>query len=112
MNNIANYIREILLTQLMVVFSWGAHNFKAIGESEEGEGALEFKVNGFRHKGGVKIVLNWLDTFDIYLLDNNGNVTEKVGDVYVDNLISVVDNMVENVEDYSGRVKEEYGITL
>ena len=110
MNNVANYIREILLTQLMVVFSWGAHNFKSIGESEEGEGGLEFIVNGFKHQGGVRIVLNWLDTFDIYLLDNTGNVTEKVGDVYLDSLVSVVDNMVENVEDYSGRVKEEYGI--
>ena len=112
MNNIANYIREILLSQLMVVFSWGAHNFQSLGESEEGEGGLLFNVNGFKHQGQVKIMLNWLDTFDIYLLDNNGNVTEKVGDVYVDNLISVVDNKVENVEDYSGRVKEEYGITL
>ena len=95
----------------MVVFSWGVHNFKSIGESEEGEGGLEFAVNGFKYQGGVRIVLNWLDTFDIYLLDNNGDVTEKVGDVYLDNLISVVDNMVENVEDYSGRVKEEYGMT-
>ena len=110
MNNIANYIREILLSQLMVVFSWGAHNFKSIGESEDGEGGLEFQVNGFKHQGGVRIVLNWLDTFDIYLFDNNGNVTEKVGGVYLDSLVSVVDNMVENVEDYSGRVKEEYGI--
>jgi hypothetical protein len=110
MNNIANYIRDILMSQLMVVFSWGARNFKSIGESEEGEGGLEFDVNGFKHQGGVRIVLNWFDTFDIYLLDNNGNVTEKVGDVYLDSLVSVVDNMVENVEDYSGRVKEEYGI--
>lgn len=111
MNNIANYIREILFTQLMIVVSWGAHNFKSIGESEEGEGGLEFEVNGFKHKGGVRIILNWLDTFDVYLLDGNGNVTEKVGDVYLDNLISVVDNMVENVEEYSERVREEYGIT-
>ena len=111
MNIIANYIHEILLSQLMLVFSWGTHNFKALGESEEGEGGLEFQVNGFKHKGGVRIMLNWLDTFDVYLLDNNGNITKKMGDVYVDNLISVVDNMVENVEGYSERVKEEYGIT-
>ena len=112
MNNIANYIREILLSQLMVVFSWGAHNFKALGESEEGEGGLEFQVNGFRHQGGVRIILNWLDTFDVYLLEDSGNVKEKVGDVYVDNLIPIVDNLVEKVEGYSERVKEEYGITL
>ena len=112
MNIIANYIREILLSQLMVVFSWGAHNFKSIGESEDGEGGLEFQVNGFKHQGGVRIVLNWLDTFDVYLFDANGNVTEKVGDVYVDNLIPIVDNLVEKVEGYSERVKEEYGITL
>ena len=110
MNIIANYIREILSTQLMVVFSWGAHNFKALGESEEGEGGLEFQVNGFKHKGRVRIMLNWLDTFDVYLLDNNGNITEKMGDVYVDNLISVVDDMVEKVEGYSERVREEYSM--
>ena len=109
MNNVANYIREILLTQLMVVFSWGAHNFKAIGESEEGEGGLEFEVNGL-HKGGVRIILNWLDLFDVYLLNQDGTIKEKISDIYVDSLVSVLDHAIEKVDNYEERVKREYSI--
>lgn len=89
MNNIANYIREILLTQLMVVFSWGAHNFKAIGESEEGEGGLEFEV---------------------YLLNQDGTIKEKISDIYVDSLVYVLDHAIEKVDNYEERVKREYSI--
>ena len=108
MNNVANYIREILLTQLMVVFSWGAHNFKAIGESEEGEGGLEFEVNGFKHKGGVRIILNWLDTFDIYLINQDDTLKEKIENVFVDSLINVIDHAIEKTDDYEERVRREY----
>ena len=110
MNNVANYIREILLTQLMVVFSWGAHNFKAISESEEGEGGLEFEVNGFKHKGGVRIMLNWLDLFDVCLLNQDGTIKEKISDIYVDSLVSVLDHAIEKVDNYEERVKREYSI--
>lgn len=110
MNNVANYIREILLTQLMVVFSWGAHNFKAIGESEEGEGGLEFEVNGFKHTGEVRIMLNWLDLFDVYLLNQDGTIKEKISDIYVDSLVSVLDKAIEKVDNYEECVKREYSI--
>ena len=106
MNNIANYIREILLSQLMVVFSWGARNFKSIGESEEGEGGLLFNVNG----GQVKIMLNWLDLFDVYLLNEDGCLKKKIEDVYIDSLIEVIDCAIEKVDNYEERVKREYSI--
>lgn len=110
MNNIANYIREILLSQLMVVFSWGAHNFQSLGESEEGEGGLLFNVNGFKHQGQVKIMLNWLDLFDVYLLNEDGCLKKKIEDVYIDSLIEVIDNAIEKVDNYEERVKREYSI--
>lgn len=110
MNNIANYIREILLSQLMVVFSWGARNFKSIGESEEGEGGLLFNVNGFKHQGQVKIMLNWLDLFDVYLLNEDGCLKKKIEDVYIDSLIEVIDCAIEKVDNYEERVKREYSI--
>lgn len=110
MNNIANYIREILLTQLMVVFSWGAHNFQSLGESEEGEGGLLFNVNGFKHQGQVKIMLNWLDLFDVYLLNEDGCLKKKIEDVYIDSLIEVIDCAIEKVDNYEERVKREYSI--
>lgn len=108
MNNVANYIREILLTQLMVVFSWGAHNFKAIGESEEGEGGLMFSVNGFKHAGKVKVVLNWLDLFDVYLINQDDTLKEKIENVFVDSLINVIDHAIEKTDDYEERVRREY----
>lgn len=110
MNNIANYIREFFLSQLMVVFSWGAHNFKSIGESEDGEGGLEFQVNGFKHTGEVRIMLNWLDLFDVYLLNQDGTIKEKISDIYVDSLVSVLDHAIEKVDNYEERVKREYSI--
>ena len=108
MNNIANYIREILLSQLMVVFSWGAHNFQSLGESEEGEGGLLFNVNGFKHQGQVKIMLNWLDLFDVYLLNEDGCLKQKIEDAYIDSLIEVIDCAIEKVDNYEERVKREY----
>ena len=108
MNNVANYIREILLTQLIMVFSWGAHNFKAIGESEEGEGGLEFEVNGFKHAGKVKVVLNWLDLFDVYLINQDDTLKEKIENVFVDSLINVIDHAIEKTDDYEERVRREY----
>lgn len=110
MNNIANYIREILLSQLMVVFSWGAHNFQSLGESEEGEGGLLFNVNGFKHQGQVKIMLNWLDLFDVYLLNEDGCLKKKIEDVYIDSLIEVIDCAIEKVDNYEECVKREYSI--
>ena len=108
MNNIANYIREILLSQLMVVFSWGAHDFESIPESEEGEGGLIFSVNGFKHAGKVKVVLNWLDLFDIYLINQDDTLKEKIENVFVDSLINVIDHAIEKTDDYEERVKREY----
>ena len=107
--NIALYIRDILLTQLSVVLSWGAHNFQSLGESEEGEGGLLFNVNGFKHQGQVKIMLNRLDLFDVYLLNEDGCLKKKIEDVYIDSLIEVIDCAIEKVDNYEERVKREYG---
>ena len=104
--NIALYIRDIFLTKLTTVFSWGAHDFESIPESEEG--GLIFSVNGFKHAGKVKVVLNWLDLFDVYLINQDGTLKEKIENVFVDSLINVIDNAVEKVEDYEERVKREY----
>jgi hypothetical protein len=108
--NISLYIRDILLTKLTTVFSWGAHDFESVLESEEGEGGLQFSVDGFKHTGRVKVVLNWLDLFDVYLINQDGTLKEKIENVFVDSLISVIDNAVEKTEDYEERVKREYSL--
>ena len=97
--NIALYIRDILLTKLTTVFSWGAHDFESIPESEEGEGGLMFSVN---------VVLNWLDLFDVYLINQDDTLKEKIENVFVDSLINVIDHAIEKTDDYEERVRREY----
>ncbi len=40
-----------------IVWSWGAHNWKG------GEDFLEFKVQGYKLKGFIRIILNYTTTF-------------------------------------------------
>ena len=87
----------------MVVFSWGFHNPQPL---PNGEG-LKFQVEGFKYKGTVEVVyIDGKDLFEVVLTDNG----EKVEDVYLDCLISVIDNLVEKTYNYQERVEEEYGL--
>lgn len=98
----AEYILNILKTQLMIVWSWGFNSPLALSDG------LLFRVQGFRFKGIVEIHYNeGADLFDISLI--KGNMTVKtIGDVYFDQLIDVIDSAVEKVENYKERVENEY----
>ena len=50
----ANYIYSIIKRNRMVMWSWGFQNPSALANDE----GLKFKVNGFIHKGFVKVVYN------------------------------------------------------
>ena len=96
----AKYIFSILRTQQMIVFSWGFHYVQALPE----EKGLSFLVNGFKFSGRVEVVYNeGKDLFEVNL--SNGT---KVEDVYLDNLVSVIDGLVEKTADYRDRVVAEY----
>ena len=96
----AEYILQILRSQLMVVFSWGFRNPTALPNDK----GLSFMVDGFKYKGRVYVYYNeGTDLFDVCLEDG---VREE--DVYLDNLVSVVDVMVEKCDDYQQRVEQEY----
>ena len=98
----AEYILEILKSQLMVLFSWGPHNFKRLPEDK----GLSFLVEGFKYQGKVKVVYDeGQDLFEVRLEDGR---TEDM--VYCDNLVQVIDGLVERTSDYKGSVEEKYGI--
>ena len=87
----------------MVVFSWGFHNPVALPDNK----GLRFQVEGFKYKGTVEVVyVEGKDLFDVVLTDNG----EKVEDVYLDCLVSVIDNLVEKTSNYKRSVEEEYGL--
>ena len=99
----AKYILQILRSQLMVVFSWGFHNPQRLPD----DNGLKFNVQGFKYTGTVEVVyIEGKDLFEVVLTDNG----TKVEDVYLDNLVSVIDNLVEKTSNYKQRVEEEYAL--
>lgn len=96
----AEYILQILRSQLMVVFSWGFHYPTALPDDR----GLAFEVNGFLYKGRVEVIYNdGADLFEVHLSD--GRIE---ADVYADCLANVIDGMVERCDQYKQRVVQEY----
>ena len=101
----AKYILTILRNQLMIVFSWGFHNARAI------ENGLAFYVQGFRHAGRVEVVYDegW-DLFNVRTINKDGSIKEQQEGIYADGLVQVIDTMVEKTDDYASRVRKQYGM--
>lgn len=98
----AEYILQILRSQLMVVFSWGFHSPKRLPDDK----GLSFSVDGFKYTGKVKVIYNeGTDLFEVHLSDGT-----KVEDVYLDCLVNVIDGLVERVDNYQSRIEAEYSI--
>ena len=100
----AEYILQILRSQLMVMWSWGFNSPTRLSNNR----GLAFKVQGFKYQGWVEVIYKeGLDTFTVILKQTG----MKVEDVYFDELVNVIDSLVERTEDYEKRVNEEYGFT-
>lgn len=98
----AEYILQILKSQLMILCSWGPHNFKRL----PGDQGLSFQVEGFKYQGKVKVVYDeGQDLFEVHL--DNGKIEDMV---YADCLVNVIDGLVERTDDYKSRVEAEYEI--
>ena len=96
----AEYIMTILRSQLVVVFSWGFHRPSALPNNK----GLRFQVQGFKYQGGVEVIYNGgRDLFEVSLSDGT-----CVEDVYLNNLVAVIDGLVERVDNYKKRVETEY----
>ena len=97
----ANYIMNILRSQLMVMWSWGFHNAVAI------ENGLRFNVQGFKFKGTVEVVYNeGNDLFDIRFIKAS-KVVKTVEGVFFDSLVELIDDYVEKTKDYEQGVAAE-----
>ena len=98
----AEYIMAILRTQLMVVFSWGFNSPKRLPDDK----GIIFNVEGFKYRGVVEVSYNiGSDLFEVHLSDGT-----KVEDVYLDNLVEVIDSLVEKTTNYEQRVQQEYAL--
>ncbi len=103
---IAGYILSIFRTNPFVVMSWGI-NPATITIVKVG---VRFHVQGFIHTGYVQVVLNeGEDLFEVTLISEKGETLKTIEHIFVDNLISIIDDAVEKTEDYEKRISQEYG---
>lgn len=96
-----------------IVLSWGPSNFRAIRNSEGEEIGVIFSVNGYKHKGDVIVKYNeGTDLFDINLREGFNNKSGKIianeTGVFIDQVVSVIDNLVELTDNYEDQVKNDY----
>ena len=104
---IAEYIFEIFKSNLPVVWSWGIDS-ASIQVIDRG---VKFHVQGFKHKGYVLVVYNeGEDLFEVSLIDENDITVKTIESIFLDNLISVIDENIEKCENYENRICQEYGI--
>ncbi len=102
---LARYIWAILTSQPIILMSWGVDP-KTVKTIELG---LEFHVQGFKHRGLVRVTLNeGLDLFEVSLIDENDKIVNTIESVFCDNLVAVIDDAVEKCENYQERISQEY----
>ncbi len=80
---------------MVTLMSWGVHAWMKCEDMW-----LRFMVQGHHHKGYVYIVLAWNDTFTIYYTNRVGKIVDKREEVYIDELVQVIDKRVEYIAKY------------
>lgn len=106
---IAEYIWKILKTQQTIVWSWGVDPDTVMTIKN----GTQFHVQGFLMTGIVKITYDeGMDLFDIEFLPDGDKPRKAILGLYLDQLVSVIDENVEFCENYEQRVNEEYGIIV
>lgn len=89
--------RQLLGTGLIKVWSWGANTFRAI------QNGLTFKVQGFKFKGNIEIILMPSDTYTIRLLKDK-EIQQEFENVHFDEMVDLIDVQVELTDNYEDDV--------
>lgn len=106
---IARYIMAILQNRAEIMMSWGIDpkTVKTI------TGGLQFHVQGFKITGIVKITYDYgQDLFRIDIQPDNDTPPITHEDVFLDQLVSLIDEDVEKTDNYQQRICEEYGVVM
>lgn len=95
--------REFNLQQTMGVLSYDINTYWSWGVSQrvnfQNKG-LGLKVSGNHHKGWVLITLSYMDTYSVHIVSNKGEVLNTYDDVYVNELVDIIDGRIERIEEY------------
>lgn len=105
---LARYIWAILTSRPIILMSWGV-DLKTVKTIELG---LEFHVQGFKHRGLVRVTLNeGLDLFEVLLIDEKDKIVNTIESIFCDNLVAVIDDAVEKTDNYEKSICEEYKLS-
>lgn len=93
-NSITSDIMNVLKCAPEQLMSWGANRFKATVYRDMA--ALQFRVQGFIHKGVVIVAYNeGHDLYEVYCLGSKQQVVSTREHIYFDLLSKTIDEMVE-----------------
>jgi len=96
------YILNCLTREKWIVFSWGFNSPVAINNG------LQFNVNGFIFTGIIQVIYNEeTDLFDLKFIKRNEALI-PIPNVSINELIKVLDDLIEKVDNYEEKVKQEY----
>ncbi len=105
----ANYIMTILKSQPEIMMSWGIDP-KTVKTITRG---LQFHVQGFKVKGTVKITYMPIpDLFRIDIFPDDDTPPIIYEEVFLDQLVSMIDEAVEKTENYEKRICDEHGFII
>jgi hypothetical protein len=103
--DLASYIQTIIESHLLETMTWGYEDPKPIKDG------LKFKVTGLKHQGYVKILYHeGKDQFQIQLFSKKHVLKDSIEDVYIDQLVQVINQSVERVPNYGEVVRKMYGL--
>lgn len=84
------------IARTITVMSWGARGWTNIEKK-----FLKFRVSAHRHKGYIYIGVNGTDLFDIWLTNLQGEIKKEFTDIYLEDLIQVIDEEIEKIPEYN-----------
>ena len=105
---LCRYIWNNSLQRSTKTLSWGV-DFARVKVIENG---TEFHVQGFKVTGIVRVqYVEGSDLFKVTIIpDNKQEKPIIIEDVYLDMLVSVIDEAVEHCDNYEERISEVYGL--
>ena len=83
-------------TQMMMC--WAYESPSIVHGDDNHWGGLQFYVNGYKHKGKVKVMLSYNDTYTVSFIDQHSNEVHSMDYIHFPELAETIDNFVETGE--------------
>lgn len=101
----AQYITTVLKAAPHICMSWGMCNLTTY--TQNGMEGVRFEVNGLKYRGRVAVLYDeGADAFEVELQDMDGTTVSRHPEVYLDELVGTIDELVEKALDYGEAVEE------